>query len=382
MYLINKENNRIEKLDQISFSELGFREREHLQEWIAKVPSVFGEELLIIQKEFSGFTDTNERLDLLALDKNGDLVIIENKLDDAGRDVTWQALKYASYCSRLSKENIRSLFQEYLDKYHNGSDAKEILTEFLESKEYAELNLNKGISQRLILVAARFRKEVTSTVLWLLNYKLRIQCFRATPYVLADQLFLNLEQIIPTQDAEEFMIGMAEKAQDEIEEQIQNTNLRREFWSEVIQSMNAKSNLFKNISPSIYSWIGAGSGISKIGYNFAATGHYGRAEIYIDRGNKEENKYIFDKLFAEKDAIEREFGPGLEWEPLEGKRACRIKAEIPGSIFNKEEWNTMVEYMTKSMVKLESCFKEPLERVNRNYKNESFQSVVQEDDLN
>jgi hypothetical protein len=30
---------------------------------------MLGEELLIIQKEFDGFEDTNERLDLLALDK-------------------------------------------------------------------------------------------------------------------------------------------------------------------------------------------------------------------------------------------------------------------------------------------------------------------------
>jgi len=37
---------------------------------------------LIIQKEFDGFNDTRERLDLLALDKEGNIVIIENKLDD------------------------------------------------------------------------------------------------------------------------------------------------------------------------------------------------------------------------------------------------------------------------------------------------------------
>ena len=102
MYQINKETNNITRLEQKKFSELGFREREHLQEWIAKNPDALGEELLIIQKEFDGFNDTNERLDLLALDKESNLVIIENKLDDTGRDVTWQALKYTSYCSTLS----------------------------------------------------------------------------------------------------------------------------------------------------------------------------------------------------------------------------------------------------------------------------------------
>ena len=116
MFKVNREANSIEALDNRSFAELGFKERHNLQEWIAKMPSCLGEELLIIQKEFAGFSDTQERLDLLAVDKQGSLVLIENKLDDTGRDVTWQALKYASYCSSLSKENIRTIFQERLDE--------------------------------------------------------------------------------------------------------------------------------------------------------------------------------------------------------------------------------------------------------------------------
>ena len=72
-----------------------FRERGNLQEWIANNPSSLSEELLIIQKEFNSFGETNERLELLALDKLRNLVIIENKLDDSGKDVTWQTIKYA-----------------------------------------------------------------------------------------------------------------------------------------------------------------------------------------------------------------------------------------------------------------------------------------------
>jgi len=97
MYRIEKSRNNVIKLEERLFKELKIREREHLQEWIAKNPEMLGEELLIIQKEYDGFNDTNERLDLLALDKDGGLVIIENKLDDTGRNVVWQALKYASY---------------------------------------------------------------------------------------------------------------------------------------------------------------------------------------------------------------------------------------------------------------------------------------------
>lgn len=62
MFLVNKEKNTITKIEERRFSELGIRERENLQEWIANEPSSLGEELLIIQKEFDGFNDTNERL--------------------------------------------------------------------------------------------------------------------------------------------------------------------------------------------------------------------------------------------------------------------------------------------------------------------------------
>src|ERR1700719_3288643 len=136
MFKIDTAENSITSLTIRTFGDLGFKERANLQEWIAKDPSCLGEELLVIQKEFSGFSDTNERLDILALDKQGSLVLIENKLDDTGRDVTWQALKYASYCSRLSKENVRSIFQEYLDKTQPSPDAKSLLVEFLDADDY------------------------------------------------------------------------------------------------------------------------------------------------------------------------------------------------------------------------------------------------------
>jgi RecB family endonuclease NucS len=105
MYRINQQTNSIQKIEETTFKEIGATERYHLQEWIAKNPEVLcgeDEKLLIIQKEFAGFSDTKERLDLLALDQDGNLVIIENKLDDSGRDVTWKGLNYVSYFVYLS----------------------------------------------------------------------------------------------------------------------------------------------------------------------------------------------------------------------------------------------------------------------------------------
>ncbi|MGB0294686.1 MAG: hypothetical protein ACPGAO_07665 [Flavobacteriaceae bacterium] len=51
MFRVNKGDNNIVKLEQRLFSDLGFKERDHLQEWIAKNPDILGEELMIIQEE-------------------------------------------------------------------------------------------------------------------------------------------------------------------------------------------------------------------------------------------------------------------------------------------------------------------------------------------
>jgi len=163
MFLIDTQNKKAISLEKKSFAELRLSERNDLQEWIIDNPQILGENLLIIQKEFNGFSETNERLDLLALDENGRLVVIENKLDDSGKDVVWQALKYVSYCATLKRNEICDIYQRYLGGTGN---AIEKITEFYDEQDIESVRLNalEG-DQRIILVAANFRKEVTSTVL-------------------------------------------------------------------------------------------------------------------------------------------------------------------------------------------------------------------------
>jgi hypothetical protein len=367
MYLINKIENRISKIQAKTFSDLGFKERENLQEWIANNPEILGEEILIIQKEFDGFNDTNERLDLLALDKEGNIIVIENKLDDTGRDVTWQVLKYASYCSTLKKDQIKKIYQDFLDKQGKNENAEENLMEFFGVDDFAELSLNSGQTQRIIMIAGNFRKEVTSTVLWLLNYKLCIQCFKVTPYQLGDQLFLNIEQIIPMKEAEDYIIRMADKAQEEISTQDElklRYSLRLEFWKELLKEINKQPNSFQNCSPKKENWITSGSGISGVTFNFVISNYYARTEVYINKSSKELNKFIFDELLSKKSEIEKIFGDNLQWERLDNKKACRIKHELNDvHYFNRDDWNKMIAFMIDSMQRLEKSFRDPIQKL-------------------
>ena len=379
MFKIDKSSNRISELMSKTFAELGFGERQHLQEWLANQPSALGEELLILQKEFDGFDDTRERLDLLALDKDGRLVIIENKLDDSGRDVVWQALKYASYCASLTTSQIIDIYQSYLDRYSGGGNAKELICDFLNVPDIAEVVLNSGNQQRLMLVAANFRKEVTSSALWLLSHGIQLQCFKVTPFALADDLLLNVDQIIPTPEAKEFMIGMSVKEKEEKATKTTKSNseqLRPAFWELTLEALRTSPvDLFNNISPSKDHWLSAGSGLRACPFSMIFGVKEVRVELYMSRSHAEENKFIFDCLFAQKDEIEKAFGNILEWQRLDNRKASRIQFSKAFDGYNQENWPQMVDWLVSHIGLLESAFNNPLVKIKQSLKNNDHNKI-------
>ena len=383
MFTVNNQTNRIAAVKTKTFSELGFTERKHLQEWLAHEPSAFGEELLIIQKEFDGFDDTRERLDLLALDKDGNLVIIENKLDDSGRDVVWQALKYASYCASLTKLQVVEIFQQYINRYEKGNgdgnaaDASTQICEFLDAPDLDEVKLNLGNSQRLMMVAANFRKEVTSTALWLLGQSINIQCFKVTPHAFGEQLFINIDQIIPTPEAKELMIGISAKEAEEKTTEVVLKNrhtVRREYWEHALEVFqNSPCTLYNNISPSKDHWLSAGSGLRGCPYALIFLQKELRVEISIARSSTEENKFVFDFLNAKKAKIEESFGDQLEWLRLDDKKSSRVQYTCKAEGFNKEQWSEWIEWHLAQMTKLEKAFKAPLQQASEALKKKKFE---------
>ena len=209
LFRINPENRESEKITEVEFSRLGFQERRDIQEWIAANPGILGEGLLIIGKEFSGFDRTNERLDLLAVDEDGKLVIIELKRDHSGSDAHWQAIKYASYIHHARHEDIIRMFADYA-----GISETDAVDELLRHLGADDLNgLNND--QRIILASHRFAPEVTSASLWL-NEKTSdedlITCIQLIPYhdSQTNSLYIQANTIIPMPGAEEYSIGIGD----------------------------------------------------------------------------------------------------------------------------------------------------------------------------
>jgi hypothetical protein len=80
-------------------------------------------------------------------------------------------------------------------------------------------------------------------------------------------------------------------------------------------------------------WYAFPSSVSGIRYaTVFAQGDKARVEAYIDLGDGEKNKALFDRLFGQRSEIERELREKLEWERLDDRRASRIAVYRPGSI--------------------------------------------------
>jgi len=211
LYRIHQDTKTLQGVTEIDFSGHRFRERYDIQEWLESTPEIFGEALLVIAKEQSCFEGTRERPDLVALDKEGNLVIIELKRDDSGSTVEWQAIKYASYYSRFNSEKIVNTYWEYLKSSADNQDvelaeAQGGIAEFTGEASLDSLNAK----QRIILVSHRFAREVISAVYWLIDkYDMEIKCLQLIPYFDADKdsYYLQASAILPVPGVDDVLVG-------------------------------------------------------------------------------------------------------------------------------------------------------------------------------
>jgi hypothetical protein len=90
-----------------------------------------------------------------------------------------------------------------------------------------------------------------------------------------------------------------------------------------------------------------------LGYSFARKGRF-RTECYIDCGDKERNKALFDKLCLRKSTIQaalEDVSGSLEWERIDDKRASRIALYHKGAITDSaEELARLREWAVDAMV--------------------------------
>ena len=116
----------------------------------------------------------------------------------------------------------------------------------------------------------------------------------------------------------------------------------RDYFQRLIDELREKHRFTGARVGQPQNWYSFASGFSGVTYGAGfALGGRARTELYVDRGDSDANEKLFDRLLEDKAGIEEEYGAELDWERLDGRRACRIADYREGSISDSE--STLLE---------------------------------------
>jgi hypothetical protein len=114
-----------------------------LETWIANEPSILGLEIVIIGRQV--VTDFGGKIDLLAIDRDGNLTILELKRDRTPREIVAQILDYASWASTLTTKELYTIASKY-----KGEKLDSIFSDGFDSEIPEKLNT----SHNMVIVAS------------------------------------------------------------------------------------------------------------------------------------------------------------------------------------------------------------------------------------
>ena len=234
----------LEQVPETSFEAEGIRERDDLQRMLSAHPDVLEEGLFILADEYGDWEESNRRIDLLALDHKGRLVVIELKRSDLqDTHMELQAVRYAALVANMTLEQAIEAHRVYLSKWNIGGDAESRVLDHLGGDD--ENVLVSSESPRIILASANFSKELTTSVLWLNQVGLDVTCVQLLPHKVGDSVFVERRQVIPIPEAEEYTVRLRRKESERQEAYQVKTHPGAEVFLENIQTALEKDNLEK-----------------------------------------------------------------------------------------------------------------------------------------
>lgn len=140
-----------------TLSDGGRKEAEDLESWIEADPSIVRPGMRLIGRQVM---TTSGRLDLLAVDRSGDLVVIELKRDRLPREALAQAIDYASDIARWSIERLSEVCLKY-----TGETLEDLFSNAFPEVDIETTNINDR--QRIVLVGFGVDSALERMVEWL-----------------------------------------------------------------------------------------------------------------------------------------------------------------------------------------------------------------------
>ena len=214
MPIFKLDGDKIIELTQTTFSNEKIDEAHDLQKFIINSIETVEKNLFVISSEFGDWEDSRRRIDILCLDKDANLVVVELKRTEDGGHMELQSIRYAAMVANLTFDKAVRAYQQYLKK--NGIESIDPQEEIMSFLEWDEVNEEEFANDvRIILVSADFSKEITTSVLWLIERDIDIKCIRIKPQKDGSNLYFDIQQIIPLPEATDYTVKLREKAAEQ-----------------------------------------------------------------------------------------------------------------------------------------------------------------------
>jgi len=300
------------KIKKVNLRDIWSNEAHHFTPWLADNINALGDalglELELSEREASV---GNFSLDLLAKDLgSGDVVVIENQFANTDHDHLGKLLTYAAGFNAAKviwiAENIREEHRQTLEWLNQRTDTD---TQFF---------------------------AVVIEVIQIDDSK---PAYNFKPVVFPNEFQKSKRSQKTTQTSTK-------------------SEAYRNFFQGVIDDLREIHKYTSARLAQPQSWYSFSSGNSGVTYGPAfAQGKRVRVEVYIDLGDADINKALFDELLKDKDAIEADCQTKLDWDRLDEKRASRISVSKSGVIeASEDELREIHAWMIDNLLKFKKAF--------------------------
>lgn len=214
-----------------------------LEKWIAESPDLVGEPLLLLGRQLADFQEDQDRLDILAIDTDGEIVLIELKVSENFRVTDLQALAYAGAYATQATNQLAETLRWYLsrsDATNGGSapvtvsteNARQVIVDFLEIDDFSVWEPSQRV--RIKLIAPRFPARVLKSVKWLGDvYGMPIEAIAVRLFEQgADDYAIAFERVLPLPGEDEFDMTVRQR---EERKKVENITRRPSVVPKLVQ---------------------------------------------------------------------------------------------------------------------------------------------------
>jgi hypothetical protein len=328
------------KLTKLTNERLDSEDR--LEQWIADDVSLLGLDILIIGRQVR--TPSGGRIDLLAIDRQGDILLLELKRDRTPREVVAQALDYASWVAELPPSQVEDIAKDFL---------KRPLAEAFQEVFGASIPESINDDHRIVIVASELDDSSERIVQYLATrHSLNINVVFFTCFCQGNSEFVGRAWLLDPEEVEQ----RSEARRSASTELPPTRRLQLEWWTAFREALLAAKALPSAQSPRGQYWYNIALG--KQGYHLSAIANVG--ECFIGVRVYMMHRYgaeaALNQLLESRAEIEQAVGEALIWDPNPEAGDKVILLRRKADIRIKDQWPDHLKWMVDAVVRLRNVF--------------------------